>query len=107
MLSIKTTIVPLVTAILWWWSTSPAPGQLFRKRENHSTDTEMVGDNAFQSGLGIVPNYGYDPHFIYNPYPWHAPAMYSGFRHRHLPAPIAPAGDLPNFREETAPLPRR
>jgi hypothetical protein len=36
-----------------------------------------------------VPEYGSDPHILPNPYPWHTPTMYSGFRHYHALPPGA------------------
>jgi len=80
--------VSLAVAGFWILGTGQVPGQLFWKKDNQSTPpVVVVDDTPLHGGLDVGGKYRYDPHFVYNPYPWHAPAMYSGFRHYHLPSP--------------------
>ncbi|HMF18560.1 MAG TPA: hypothetical protein VKE98_15220, partial [Gemmataceae bacterium] len=78
--------VSLFTAGFWILGARQVPAQPFWKKNNQPTPpVVVVDDTPLHGGLEVGGKYGYDPHFVYNPYPWRAPAMYSGFRHYHLP----------------------
>src|SRR5579864_831136 len=89
MLSRKLTTAFIVGMSLFF-GICQAQAQLFRKKPILSAPDTVVmsDDNNFEKCIGPDPKYGYDPHFVYNPYPWHTPTMYSGFRHYHLPPPV-------------------
>ena len=88
--------VTLAATIFCLIGTGKAPAKLFGKKNSEVSDISVPYD-AVPGGIEDyhgVRKYGVDPHFICNPNPWSAPAMYSGFRHYHyhLPAPVEPPG---------------
>lgn len=103
--SLKWSIVLVAFLVL---GTSAAPAHLWKRcRATVPSEPGPMG-NPYVHG-GIVPRYGYDPRVVPNPYPWHAPAINSGFRHYHLVPPLdaaIPHGLLPPVGSpETMPAP--
>lgn len=102
--------VTLVIAVLWFVGTSQVFAQLFFKKHDTVPEVALASDDHVLAGRDAVSGYGHDPHFVYNPYPWHAPAMYSGFRHYHLPPPVEHAdisftgdGQFPSLDDQQDP----
>jgi hypothetical protein len=85
--------------------------QPLTRKSHFSAANDPVVLNNLQGDPGVAAKYGFDPHFVYNSYPWHAPAMYSGFRHYQVPPPVE-AHDIRPYlltpeEPETAPVPRK
>jgi hypothetical protein len=64
-------------------------------------------------GLPML-RYGQEPGIVANPYPWHTPTMFSGFRHYHRVPPdafhgaeeFAPPGEQLELPPLQAPMPK-
>jgi uncharacterized protein (TIGR03000 family) len=102
-----------VAGVLFFLGISHAQAKFLKIFGRHEGAPDVVLPDCGPGDSGIVPKYGYDPHFVYNEYPWKAPAMYSGFRHYHYPPPhpvVGPEehsapdqGGFPGFDEDADP----
>jgi hypothetical protein len=81
-----------------------------RYKQIYRSDAAAWKAEAYPMGAPLF-EYGKDPHFVPNQHPWNCPAMFSGFRHYHMPPPPPPELFVPLVpppaKIEEAPAPRK
>jgi hypothetical protein len=98
------------------WLACVGPGEAFYWKRHKAACAATVWNEAeaYPTHVlgGPVPEYGKDANIVPNPYPWHYPAMFSGFRHYHVVPLIVPdstevAPGPFDKKAEQAPVPRK